>query len=97
MMAYKTEMERYLAYSDRIAKFIVDYYDCQITYPRNVRDINNTIDGIKIKFNKLDWSFTLTNFCLYQITKERGAQYSSAIKTVKKYIENSLISKIRKY
>lgn len=96
-MKYKTETDCYLAWYDRMVKFIADHYDCKITYPRNVSDINNMVDGLKLEFNYINWGCYLTNFCMYQIfTSDKGVRHTSSFKVVCDFIESSLLSKIKK-
>lgn len=96
-MGRKTETEVYQSYYDRMVRFIADHYNCKITYPRNFLDVNNMVDGLKLEFNYINWNCYLTNFCMYQIfTSDKGVRHTSSFKAVSDFIENSLLSKIKK-
>lgn len=96
-MKYKTEMDCYLAWYDRMVKVIADRYDCEIRYPNDVTDVNNMTDGLKLRFNRLDWGCCLTNFCVYHIFDEDGHnRHTSTFNKIRNHLEYLLLSEIRK-
>lgn len=96
-MRYKTKMDAYLAWYDRMVKFIADHYDCKITYPQNVTNIDDMVDGLALKFNRIDWNCCLTNFCVYQIFSSiDNICHTVYFKAIRDYIESMLISNIKK-
>lgn len=97
MGKYKTETDAYLAWYDRMVKFIADHYDCQIRFPRDRTDIYNMVDGLQLTFNQIDWSCCLTNFCLYQLFSGiKGLRFNSYFTQVQQHIEGMLLEKIKK-
>lgn len=96
-MKPKDDINCYLKWYDRMVRFIADHYDCKITYPRNVVDINNMTDGLRLEFNRLDWKCYLTNFCVHQVFAEnKQIRHTSDFKAIQSLLDNMLLAKIRK-
>lgn len=62
-----SDLEKFVRFYDEAIVFISKKYDCTIKHPKDMEDIENKFDGIRINFRKVDCSVFLSNVFMYQL------------------------------
>lgn len=87
---------KYTRWYDKMVTFVANHYNCQIKYPRNLLDIDSTLDGLEINFD-CGLHIRISNMVFWQIyitetrNRVRNMNYN-----MMQYIDNSIMSYFKK-